>query len=81
MVAQAGVLALPNGIGRNYSRVIGSSAYNNVRSPFQRFHIRLYPHLGIPTITVETYRGYELERRIGDQLDIVEYVLRYYGLI
>ena len=46
MVAQAGVLALPNGIGRNYSRVIGSSAYNNVRSPFQRFHIRLYPHLG-----------------------------------
>ena len=37
--------------------------------------------LGIPTITVETYRGYELERRIGDQLDIVEYVLRYYGLI
>lgn len=36
---------------------------------------------GIPTITVETYRGYELERRIGDQLDIVEYVLRYYGLI
>ena len=37
--------------------------------------------LGIPTITVETYRGYELERRIGDQLDIVEYVLRYYCLI
>ena len=30
---------------------------------------------------VGTYRGYELERRIGDQLDIVEYVLRYYGLI
>ena len=37
--------------------------------------------LGIPTITVETYRGYELERRIGDQLDIVEYVLTYYGLL
>ena len=37
--------------------------------------------LGIPTITVETYRGYPLERRIGDQLDIVEYVLTYYGLL
>ena len=37
--------------------------------------------LGIPTVTVETYRGYELERRIGDQLDIVEYVLEYYGIL
>lgn len=37
--------------------------------------------LGIPTITVETYRGYPLERRISDQLDIVEYVLTYYGLL
>ena len=37
--------------------------------------------LGIPTITIETYRGYPLERRIGDQLAIVEYVLGYYGLL
>lgn len=37
--------------------------------------------LGIPTITVETYRGYELKRRIGDQLDLVEYVLTYYGML
>lgn len=37
--------------------------------------------LEIPTITVETYRGYPLERRIGDQLDIVEYVLTWYGLL
>lgn len=37
--------------------------------------------LDIPTITVETYRGYELERRIGDQLDIVEFVLTFYGLL
>lgn len=37
--------------------------------------------LGIPTITVETYRGYPLERRISDQLDIVEYVLTYYGML
>ena len=36
--------------------------------------------LKIPTITVETYRGYPLERRIGDQLAIVEFVLQYYGL-
>ena len=37
--------------------------------------------LGIPTITIETYRGYPLERRISDQLDIVEYVLTYYGML
>ena len=38
-------------------------------------------NLEIPTITVETYRGYPLERRIGDQLAIVEFVLAYYGLL
>lgn len=37
--------------------------------------------LGIPTITVETYRAYVLERRVEDQLAIVGYVLRYYGLV
>ena len=37
--------------------------------------------LGIPTITVETFRGYEMERRIGDQLDVVQYVMRYYGMV
>ena len=38
-------------------------------------------NLGIPVITVETYRAYPMERRISDQLDIVEYVLNYYGMI
>lgn len=37
--------------------------------------------LSIPTITVETFRGYELEHRVSDQLDIVQYVLRDYGLV
>lgn len=37
--------------------------------------------LDTPVLTVETYRGYSLERRIGDQLAIVEYVLTYYGLV
>ena len=37
--------------------------------------------LGIPTVTVETFRGYEMERRIGDQLDVVQYVLRWYGMV
>ncbi len=36
--------------------------------------------LGIPAITVETFRGYTMERRIGEQLDIVEYVLSYLGM-
>lgn len=37
--------------------------------------------LSIPSITVETFRGYPMERRISDQLDIVQYALRYYGMI
>lgn len=37
--------------------------------------------LGVPTITVETFRGYPMERRIGDQLDLVQYTLRYYGMV
>lgn len=32
--------------------------------------------LSIPTITVETFRGYPMERRLKDQLDIVQYVLK-----
>ena len=37
--------------------------------------------LGIPVITVETYRVYALERRIEDQMAVVGYTLRYYGLV
>lgn len=37
--------------------------------------------LQVPVITVETFRRYEMERRIGDQLAIVQYVLSYYGLV
>ena len=37
--------------------------------------------LGVPTITVETFRGFEMERRVSDQLKIVAYVLRYKGML
>ncbi len=37
--------------------------------------------LGIPAITVETFRGYPLERRIADQLAVVQYVLGYFGML
>ena len=36
--------------------------------------------LHIPVVTVETFRGYEMSRRIADQLAIVHYVLTYYGM-
>ncbi len=38
-------------------------------------------NLGIPTITVETFRGYPMEHRVSDQLQIVEFVLAYMGLV
>lgn len=37
--------------------------------------------LSVPVITVETYRGRELFDRVGDQLAIVQHVLRHYGLV
>ncbi|MBO4873540.1 MAG: succinylglutamate desuccinylase/aspartoacylase family protein [Lachnospiraceae bacterium] len=33
--------------------------------------------LGIPVITVETFRGFPIERRVSDQLAIVQYALEY----
>lgn len=36
--------------------------------------------LGKPTFTVETFRGYQMEDRIHDQLDVVNWVLKFYGL-
>ena len=36
--------------------------------------------LSIPVITVETFRGYAMERRVADDLAIMEYALTYYGM-
>ncbi len=60
---------------------VGSERFNFYGpGPIGSINNTVTTNLEIPTITVETYRGYPLERRIGDQLDIVEYVLAYYGL-
>lgn len=37
--------------------------------------------LGIPVITVETFRGFDIKRRVYDQLDTVQFVLEYYGMV
>ncbi len=37
--------------------------------------------LGIPTITVETFRGFDIWRRVQDQLDTVQFVLGYLGML
>ncbi len=37
-------------------------------------------NLGIPVITVETFRGFEITRRVHDQLDIVQYALNYMNM-
>ena len=36
--------------------------------------------LRIPVITVETFRGFSIERRVYDQLDTVQFVLEYLGM-
>ena len=50
-------------------------------SPAGSINSTITKELGIPTITVETYRAFVLERRIEDQMALVGYVLRYYGLV
>ena len=37
--------------------------------------------LKIPAITVETFRGYPMERRVSDQLKVVAYALRHKGML
>lgn len=37
-------------------------------------------HLGIPVITVETFRGFDIHRRIYDQLDTIQFILGYYEM-
>lgn len=37
--------------------------------------------LHIPSITVETFRGFPIERRVKDQLKVAAYVLRYKGML
>lgn len=37
-------------------------------------------HLGIPVITVETFRGFDIRRRIYDQLDTIQFILGYYEM-
>ena len=37
--------------------------------------------LGIPVLTVETFRGYEMARRVGDQLSIVQFALESLGML
>lgn len=38
-------------------------------------------NLNIPVITVETYRGYQLERRIEEHMAIAGYVLKHYEMV
>ena len=37
-------------------------------------------HLHIPTITVETFRGFDIYRRVYDQLDTIQFVLDFCGM-
>lgn len=37
--------------------------------------------LGIPSITIETFRGFDIYRRVYDQLDSIQYILKHRGLI
>lgn len=37
--------------------------------------------LKVPSITVETFRGFDIYRRVYDQLDTIQYILKYYDMI
>jgi predicted deacylase len=48
--------------------------------PDGSINLTVTEQLTIPVITVETYRAEPLEQRIQNQLDILHYVLRHYGM-
>ena len=50
-------------------------------SPDGSLNYTISTELKIPTMTVETFRGYQMDNRISDQLAVVEYVLQYYGMV
>lgn len=49
--------------------------------PFGSVNHTITTELEIPVITVETYRGYFLERRIEDQMAVVGFALEHLGLV
>ena len=59
----------------------GEICYNafssNGPGPAGSINLTVARQLGIPVITVETFRGFPIERRVHDQLDIVQYALKY----
>lgn len=57
---------------------ICSNAFrSNGPGPQGSINATLVKELGIPAITVETFRGFPIERRVHDQLDIVQFALKY----
>lgn len=54
--------------------------YNYSPAPAGSINNTVSTNLRIPVLTVETFRGYTMENRIADQLAVVQYVLRYYGM-
>ena len=53
---------------------------NNGPGPIGSINNTVANQLGIPAITVETFRGFNIERRVHDQLDIVQYAMKYVGM-
>lgn len=55
-----------------------SNAFSsNAPGPQGSINNTVAKRLGIPVITVETFRGFDIVRRVHDQLDIVQYALEY----
>ena len=53
----------------------------NGPGPWGSMNRTVTDQLKIPAITVETFRGFPMERRVSDQLKVVAYVLRYKGML
>ena len=50
-------------------------------SPSKSVNESISTKLNIPTVTVETFRGYQMKDRLTDQLAVVEYVLQYFRMV
>ena len=62
-------------------KVTSTSFGYNGPGPAGSMNRTVTDQLHIPSITVETFRGFPIERRVKDQLKVAAYVLRYKGML
>lgn len=77
----------PDGLFLNFmsdtasGKVCSRAFHSDSPGPDNSINKTITEGLEIPVMTVETFRGYQMDNRISDQLAVVQYVLQYYEMV